>query len=153
MKIGDFIYTALAADSNMTNLIPTTKMFPSAAVKATSVPYLVYYQLSQEPTDTKGSYTTSTSAADMLISQKSPLDKVSVQISVFAAFYVDCVNAANQVRITLDRITPGTYGTNDINVQSCVFEGMTDGYEEKANDRGLFAKHMDFVVRQVVAQS
>ena len=147
MRSGAIIYPLLSAYSNLTDLIPATSMFALRAEQPTAAPYLVYREVSSIPTNTKGVTTDIT--ADPRINQRSILDVTRVQISVFATDYYNVDTMGVMVRNALDRewgAVPSPYNT-DISLDSLVFESAVDDYDDKFGDRGIYIKHLDFILR------
>ena len=147
MRSGAIIYPILSGYAALTSLIPAASMFALRAEQPTTAPYLVYREVSSIPTNTKG--ITSDITADPRINQRSILDVTRVQISVFADDYLEVENIAVRVRQALDRewgAVNSPYDT-DISLDSLVFESAVDDYDDKFGDRGIYIKHLDFILR------
>ena len=147
MRSGAIIYPILKAYASLTDLVSYTKFFAVRAKQATRSPYLVYREISTVPLNTKGD--SQDVSSDPRIRQRSILDVSRVQISVFADDYVEVENIAVEVREALDRewgSVPSPY-ENDIFVDSIVFESSVDDYDDTADDRGIYVKHLDFIIR------
>tara|TARA_R110002110_G_scaffold372294_2_gene582360 strand:- start:5892 stop:7142 length:1251 start_codon:yes stop_codon:yes gene_type:complete len=147
MRSGAIIYPILRTYGALTDLVSPAKFFAVRAKQATTSPYLVYREISTIPLNTKGDSTDNT--ADPRIQQRSILDISRVQISVFANDYLEVENIAVVVREALDR----EWGTvespyeNDIYTDSIVFESSVDDYDDDAENRGVYVKHLDFTIR------
>ena len=147
MRSGAIIFPILQAYTPLTNLIPASKFFALRAEQPTPTSYLVYREISSTPLNTTGDSIDNT--ADPRIQQRSILDISRVQISVFADTYLKVENAAVVVREALDRewgAVPTPYNL-DISVDSIVYESSVDDYDDSANNRGVYVKHLDFIIR------
>lgn len=147
MRSGAIIYPLLANFANLTSIIPASKIFAVRAEQPTTSGYIVYREVSSVPTNTKGDSTSIT--ADPRITQRSLLDITTVQISIFADNYVTVENAAVAVRQALDREWGAVNSpyTNDISLDSCVYDSCVDDYDDDFGDNGIFIKHLDFTLR------
>jgi hypothetical protein len=147
MRSGAIIYPLLRSYGSLTELVESTKFFAVRAQQPTTTPYLVYREISSVPLNTKGD--SQDNAADPRIRQRSILDTSRVQISVFGDTYLEAENIAVKVREALDR----EWGTvispyeNDIYVDSLVYESCVDDYDDDAGNRGVYVKHLDFIIR------
>ncbi len=147
MRSGAIIYPLLANYANLTSIIPASKIFAVRAEQPTTSGYIVYGEVSSVPTNTKGD--SSSITADPRITQRSLLDITTVQISIFADNYLTVENAAVAVRQALDRewgAVSSPY-TNDISLDSCVYDSCVDDYDDDFGDSGIFIKHLDFTLR------
>lgn len=147
MRSGAIIYPLLRNYGALTDLVASTSFFALRAEQSQKVPYLVYREISTVPLNTKGDSQDLTN--DPRIRQRSILDISRVQISVFADDYLEVENIAVRVRQALDRewgVVPSPY-ENDIYVDSIVFESSVDDYDDNANNRGVYVKHLDFNIR------
>ena len=147
MRSGAIIYPILKAYTPLTNEIAASKFFALRAEQPTPTSYLVYREISSTPLNTTGDSLDNT--ADPRIQQRSILDISRVQISVFADTYLKVENAAVLVREALDRewgSVPAPYNL-DISVDSIVYESSVDDYDDSANNRGVYVKHLDFIIR------
>lgn len=147
MRSGAIIYPILRTYGALTDLVASTNFFALRAQQPTSVPYLVYREISTIPLNTKGD--SQDTANDPRIRQRSIVDTSRVQISVFAQNYLDVENIAVKVREALDREwgTVNSPYENDIYVDSIVFESSVDDYDDDAANSGVFIKHLDFIIR------
>jgi len=152
MRSGAIIYPLLAAYGELTDLVSTANMYAVRAEQGASIAsdrgeYIVYREISSVPLNTTGD--TVDNAADPRIQQRSILDTNRVQISVFASDYYNLENIAVKVREALDREwgSVNTPYENDIYVDSIVFEGAVDDYDDDSGNRGIYVKHLDFVIR------
>ena len=147
MRSGAIIYPLLANYANLTSIIPSSKIFAVRAEQPTTSGYIVYREVSSVPTNTKGD--SSSITADPRITQRSLLDITTVQISIFADTYMTVENAAVAVRQALDRewgAVSSPY-TNDISLDSCVYDSCVDDYDDDFGDNGIYIKHLDFTLR------
>ena len=147
MRSGAIIYPILSTYGALTDLVASTNFFALRAQQPTSVPYLVYREISTIPLNTKGD--SQDTSNDPRIRQRSIVDTSRVQISVFAQNYLDVENIAVKVREALDREwgTVNSPYENDIYVDSIVFESSVDDYDDDAANSGVFIKHLDFIIR------
>jgi hypothetical protein len=146
MRAGAIIYPILSSFSNLTSLVAASNIFAVRASQGTNAPYIVYREISNTPTNTKG---TGDGTADPKINQRSILDVSTIQISIFANTYLELDNIAVAVRQALDRewgSVPSPYNT-DISLDSCIFDSMVDDYDDDFGDHGIYIKHMDFTLR------
>jgi hypothetical protein len=101
------------------------------------LPYIIINVLSSTPSNTKQG--------------PSPIDKVRVQINMYAANVNDVEQLSDYVRSALDY--SGTCGSpfntdGILQWQSCVFDSeQTEPYVDSANNDGVFGKSMDFIFR------
>tara|TARA_R110002012_G_scaffold191997_2_gene359655 strand:- start:172 stop:633 length:462 start_codon:yes stop_codon:yes gene_type:complete len=148
MRTGAIIYPILAGDTDLTTLVPSTKIFAVRALQQTTAPYIVYREISCVPTNTTGPDATA-DTSDPRASQRSILDVCTVQISCFAEDYLAVENIAYQVRKTLDRewgTVDAPYNT-EVYLDGCIFESCIDDYDDDFGDRGIYIKHLDFRLR------
>ena len=148
MRTGAIIYPLLSDYGELTDLVATSQMFALRAEQPTEASYLVYREVSSIPLNTKGA--SIDTAADPRILQRSILDTNRVQISVFADTYLRAEDIAVKVREALDR----EWGTvnapyDDVYVDSIVYDGAVDDYDDTAANRGWYVKHLDFIIRVV----
>ena len=147
MRTGAIIYPILANAGDLTTLVPASSIFALRAEQPTSTSYIVYREISSTPLNTKGdSINTSLNPRAL---QRSILDTNTVQISCFANTYLEVENIAVEVRNALDRewgSVPSPY-SNDIYVDSIVYDSAVDDYDNDYGDRGVYIKHLDFTIR------
>lgn len=146
MRSGAIIYPILSTYTNLTTLV--SNIFAVRVEQPTSAPYLVYREISSIPTNTNGPDATQ-DTNDPRSSQRSILDVSSVQISCFALTYLEVENIAYQVRMALDRewgTTTAPYNTQ-VYLDSAIYDGCVDDYDEKYGDNGIYIKHLDFTLR------
>lgn len=147
MRAGAIIYPLLINYAGLTALVPSNKIFALRGQQPTGGPYIVYREISSVPLNTKGDSTDT--SADPRIKQRSILDTTRVQISVFAETYLEVENIAVEVRNALDRewgAVPTPY-ENDVSLDSCVYESSVDDYDDAYGGRGIYIKHLDFMLR------
>tara|TARA_R110001583_G_scaffold41335_2_gene131595 strand:+ start:5108 stop:6280 length:1173 start_codon:yes stop_codon:yes gene_type:complete len=147
MRSGAIIYPLLTNYADLTALVPATKIFAIRGQQPTGGPYILYREISSVPLNTKGD--SISTAADPRIKQRSILDTTRVQISVFAETYLELENIAVEVRNALDRewgAVPAPY-TSQISLDSCVYESSVDDYDDDYGSRGVYIKHLDFILR------
>ncbi len=137
----------MSAYGALTDLVPAASMFALRAEQPATAPYIVYREISTVPLNTKGD--SQDTAADPRIRQRSILDTSRVQISVFADTYLDVENIAVKVREALDREWGSVNSPyeNDVSLDSLVFESSVDDFDDDAASRGLYIKHLDFILR------
>lgn len=147
MRTGAIIYPILSSYSGLVDLVAASRIFAVRAEQPTTQPYIIYRELSSVPTNTTGD--SIDTAADPRIRQRSILDIYSVRISVFADDYLTVENIAVEVREALDRewgAATSPYA-NDIALDSAVYEGCQDDYDDDYGDGGIYIKHLDFALR------
>ena len=144
MEIGIDIYNILST-SSQTALSDDIdgRIYPVKVPLAyTQVfPYLVYNTVSDVPTNTKGP-----DAAYHLPNQKSPLDTYRLQISCFGNDYNINVRIALAVRAELDRHATGQFNGGPY-IDSLVYDGVTELYEDKIQSQGVYHHAIDFIIR------
>mgnify|MGYP003649066570 CR=1 FL=1 len=147
MRSGAIIFPLLSSYANLTSLVPAAKIFAVRAEQPTGAGYLVYREISSSPTNTSGD--SSSTTADPRITQRSILDVTTIQISCFADNYLQVDNIAVAVRQALDREWGSVNApyANDIALDSCVYDGCSDDYDDDFGDRGIYIKHLDFTLR------
>ena len=131
MKIGLAIYNILANDSDVTD-ITSTRIYPNVAKQSTTFPFLVYQTTGIDPNDTKDGVST--------------VDGNSFEVLCFADTYTEAVDLAQKVRVALDRKS-GTYNT--IEVQSIQYEGSSEHFDVKGDNRGIYVQSLSFDLRQI----
>ena len=99
MEIGKSIYNILAANTNVSNLVGT-RIFPNVAPQTTAFPFIIYDVTGVQPNDTKDGVST--------------LDTNDIMISCYSETYSEASDLAQKIRIAMDRIPEGTYGTEQI---------------------------------------
>ena len=141
MDVGKALISILNSDSAVTGLIGTMdqnmRCFPSADTLSianatsgggtTTVPYLIYHIVSNEPNNTKN--------------YKSLYDYVTVQISVYDSGYADLQNLVGIVRNALE-YKSGTF--NSVMIDKIFFQGGSSAYDDNAGMNGLYQYNMDF---------
>lgn len=147
MRVGAVIYPILSGYTPLTDLLPATKMFAVRGQLETKAPYLVYREISSTPLNTKGNSTDT--AADPRIYQRSILDVSRVQISAFADNYLKVENIAVMIREALDREWGAVVSpyTNDIFVDSIVYDNCNDDFDDDYGQDGIYMKHLEFTLR------
>ncbi len=146
MRSGAILYPILSTYANLTALV--SNVFAVRVEQPSSAPYLVYRELSSTPTNTNGPDATQ-DTSDPRASQRSILDVTTVRISCFALTYLEVENIGYQVRMALDREWGATTTPYDTQVylDSAVYDGCVDDYDEKYGDNGIYIKHLDFTLR------
>ena len=76
MRAGAIIYPILSSFSNLTSLVAASNIFAVRASQGTNAPYIVYREISNTPTNTKG---TGDGTADPKINQRSILDVSTIK--------------------------------------------------------------------------
>lgn len=124
------IYGILSANATVAGFVGT-KIYPVRTPQAKALPYIVFNQLSIDPSDNK--------------SLVSKLDTVYFNVAVFANDYdtgtANILTISAAVRTALDRVS-GTYST--VNCQSIRYEDEADGYDEGAK---CYIREMRFKLR------
>ena len=131
MKIGLAIYNILANDSDVAAIV-STRIYPNVAKQSTTFPFLVYQTTGIDPNDTKDGVST--------------VDGNSFEVLCFADTYTEAVDLAQKVRVALDRKS-GTYNT--IEVQSIQYEGSSEHFDVKGDNRGIYVQSLSFDLRQI----
>ena len=127
--ISTAIYSLLYADTSIRQLV-YTRIYPEKAAQGDAMPYIVYSQISQTPTDSKTNGT--------------GFDRYRVQVTAVAESYTTCETLGGLIRTALDRKT-GTYGS--LVVTQIVYEDTNDipfGLQEDSIQ--LYGRAVDFIV-------
>ena len=132
MQIGKSIYNILSSDTTITNIV-STRIFPNVAPQTTAFPFIIYDVTGVTPNDTKEGPST--------------LDTNDVMISCYCETYNEASDLAQKIRVAMDRINEGTYGSEQI--QSSQFKSYNDLFDDTSGDSGIFRKSMDFEIRQI----
>lgn len=126
------IYNVLSNDANVTGI--TSNIFPIVAPEQTNFPCVVYYVTGVMPHDTK--------------SGPSTVDHMFVTIDCYAedtqaaSGYQTASNLGEYIRTALDRLTPATYATIDID--GVQFIDADSGFDKQSD---VYVVSMDFKVR------
>ena len=145
MYSGAVIFPLLAASSELTALVPSTKIFAVRVQQPTDIPYIVYREIATVPLNTKGDSTDV--GANPREKQRTILDTLTVSVSIFSERYDKVESIAIAVRNALDRYHTTSSFSNRISVDSIVFESAVDDYDEDYGDHGCYIKHLDFTIR------
>ena len=149
-NIGITIYTKLSTTSAITAIVGT-RIYPNVAPlsAAQTFPYLVYNIISSTPTNTKGNKDQGNAVIGGPQNQKSPLDIMNVQVSVFSDNIQQASDLSAAVRKSLDRgIGSGfSVGTGGPTIDSIVYDGMRSMYEKDILPNGVFHIAQDYAIR------
>ena len=113
--IGDVIYSLLSNDATVSSIVGV-KIYPSMALQEIALPYIVYDESNNQPTNTKDG--------------KSELDVVSYDIEIYAENPSDLSSLAYAVRNCLDRYT-GIIGGKRIDSVKYVTENSGYSLEDR----------------------
>jgi hypothetical protein len=113
--IGDVIYSLLSNDATVSGIVGV-KIFPSIALQEIALPYIVYEESNNQPTNTKDG--------------KSELDVVSYDIEIYAENPSDLSSLSYAVRNCLDRYT-GIIGGKRIDSVKYVSENSGYSLEDR----------------------
>lgn len=113
--IGDVIYSLLSNDATVSGIVGV-KIFPSIALQEIALPYIVYEESNNQPTNTKDG--------------KSELDVVSYDIEIYAENPSDLSSLSYAVRNCLDRYT-GIIGGKRIDSIKYVSENTGYSLEDR----------------------
>ena len=61
--------------------------------------------------------------------------------------YSEASDLAQKIRVAMDRIPEGTYGSEQI--QSSQFQSYNDIFDDTSGDAGIYRKALDFQIRQI----
>lgn len=149
-NIGITIYTKLSTTASITALVGT-RIFPNVAPLklAQTFPYLVYRIISSTPTNTKGNKDQGNAVIGGPQNQKSPLDVMNVQISIFSNNMEQCGTLSALVRESLDRGVGSGFsiGTGGPTIDSIVYDGMNSMYENDIRPSGVFHIAQNYSIR------
>ena len=132
MEIGKAIYSILSINPNISGLVGT-RIFPNVAPQTTTLPFIIYDVTGVQPNDTKDGVST--------------LDTNDVMISCYSETYTEASTLAQNIRVAMDRIPEGTYGSEQI--QSSQFQSYNDIFDDTSGDAGVYRKALDFQIRQI----
>lgn len=107
--VGKAIYTVLTSDATLAALV-SNRVYPATVPARASIPYVVYTQVGNAPTDDKDG--------------PSALDSVMIQVDAYASNKTDSVTITERVRVLLDRLNNQVSG---VNIDSVIFDGENDG--------------------------
>ena len=108
------------------------RIYPAQAPQGINVssPYVVLNTISTTPTNTK--------------QQASTLDRVRIQVSIFANSYSNMSTQAKRIRESLENvINQDVLGDGTI-TQCSTFEGQVDGIDSGAGLDGVYYIHQDY---------
>ena len=149
-NIGITIYTKLSTTAAITALVGQ-RIYPNVAPlsAAQTFPYLVYSIVSSTPTNTKGNKDQGNAVIGGPQNQKSPLDIMNVQVSIFSGNIEESSTLSALVRATLDRgIGSGfSIGTGGPTIDSIIYDGMRSMYESDILPSGVFHIAQDYIIR------
>jgi hypothetical protein len=138
-NIGSAIYDILSNDAEVDSIYGD-KIGPSNNLyDTTDYPRIVYTITDINPSNAKG------------INGSSKLDVIRVELALFNLQYSELITGQEYVRDALDYISEGTYpnsGTNQINLQSCSFIGMSQDFIEDFGENGIYVGYLEFQFRQ-----
>lgn len=124
--LGKCIYNILSNDANVSALVGT-KIYPSMAIEDIAYPYIVYEQISNDPTNDKDGVST--------------LDVVNFDVEIFTKTPQTIATLSGYVRDALDRYSGTVEGEI---IQSITFMSEGSGYSD--TDR-VFMKIFNINIR------
>ena len=124
--IEDVLYSLLKNDATVAGLVGD-KIYPYMADENISLPYIVYEETGNEPTNTKQGI--------------SDLDTISVNVESYAGSVLDLNTLRAAVRLKLERFK-GIVGTK--NIDTITFRGESNGYS--LEDR-IYLNIQQFTIR------
>ena len=109
-----------------------SRIYPSQAPQGNNVtsPYAILNTISTTPVNTK--------------QEASTLDRVRIQVSVFADTYAKISEATEQVRTALENVLNTDVLSDGTIVQCSTFEGQVDGIDSGAGLDGVYYIHQDY---------
>ena len=110
----------------------SSRIYPSQAPQGINVttPFVVMNTISTTPTNTK--------------KEASTLDRVRVQISIFAKSFSNISTQAARIRTALENIINEDVLLDGTIVQCSTFEGQVDGIDSGAGLDGVYYIHQDY---------
>ena len=155
-KIGATIFNLLSNDATVVDMV-SSRIFPNItpAGSANLFPYIVYFVVSSEATDTKGSLANPGLVIPTIKTKnrRSPLDIVTLQISMFSVNYSEAVDLALAVRNALDNVVDsgGQPTTNGPKIDSIIFESENSEYEKDILPEGVHHISHDYKIRIITS--
>lgn len=155
-KIGATIFHLLSNDANVVDMV-SSRIFPNIAPagSANLFPYIVYFLVSSEATDTKGSLANPGLAipTSKTKNRRSPLDIMTLQISMFSVNYSEAVDLAVAVRNALDNVVDSGEQptTNGPKIDSLIFESENSEYEKDILPDGVHHISQDYKIRIITS--
>jgi len=133
MKIGLAIYNILynSGSGDVFDLVGS-RIYPNVATQKSAFPFIVYTVTGVDPNDTKDGVST--------------VDGNSFMVLCYSETYTQVADLAQKVRVALDRKS-GTYNT--IEVQSIQYEGSSEHFDVKGDNRGIYVQSLSFDLRQI----
>ena len=129
MEIGKAIYNILSGTLAISNKVGT-KIFPNVATQSESFPFIIYDVQSDSPEDTKDGVAN--------------LDITNMMVSAYSDTYSNATEIGSSIRDALDRYS-GT--VNGVVINTIVFEGYNDAFDDMSGRDGIYRKSLDFKIR------
>lgn len=126
--VGKAVYSILSGNATVAALV-STRIYPRTAAQNASLPYVTYFIVSVNPTDTKD--------------RPSPVDAIRVQVDCYATTYAGAEALNGAVRDALDNYTIGTT-VGGIKTDGIKYETENDALEEEVD---IFRKSADYSIR------
>jgi len=129
MDIGKAIYNILSEDVAVAAKVDT-RIFPNVATQSIGFPFIIYDVQSDSPEDTKDGVAN--------------LDITNIMGSAYSDSYSTSTQIGGSIRTALDRYT----GTNSgVVINTIVFEGYNDAFDDMSGSDGIYRKSLDFKIR------
>lgn len=135
MNIGKLVYSLLSNYSAVSTAVTSgglTRITASIMAQDVAMPFITYQTISINPNDTKDGV--------------SQFDQYRVQVNVVYAYgsnaYDTAQTLAENVRLCLDRATPGTY--NGVQLHNSTFINQRDDFSLSSSERGAFMITQDY---------
>tara|TARA_R100000742_G_C4279648_1_gene104977 strand:+ start:8168 stop:9364 length:1197 start_codon:yes stop_codon:yes gene_type:complete len=155
-NIGATIYHLLSNDATVAGVVGT-RIYPNVApllnASTPMAPYIVYHLISTEPTNTKGSLANPGDSTALLRTKnrRSPLDILTIQISMYHRSYSDIATLSAAVRDALDNVVDSGVQPDPVGpvIDSMIFDSMNTQFEKDIAPEGVYHISHDYVVRVI----
>ena len=129
MDIGKAIYNILSEYVPLAARVDT-RIFPNVATQSVAFPFIIYDVQSDSPEDTKDGVAN--------------LDITNMMVSAYSDTYLSATQIGGLIRDALDRYS-GT--VNGVVINTIVFEGYNDAFDDMSGRDGIYRKSLDFKIR------
>jgi len=129
--IGNILFTLLNANSNITAIV-AERIYAVQIPQLKPFPAIVFNQISNTPTNTKGADGAST------------MDAIRVQVTCIGADYTQLELLASYVRVALDyKFMQTVVGTFVYNIS---FQSENQAFDEGSGTDGVYLKYQDYLL-------
>ena len=136
MNLGKAIYFILSNDSDLSTA--GVDIFPVMAKETNPFPFLTYEINQDDPVQTKDGTST--------------MGVYRLECLVFDEEYNDLCTISGYVKTALERVPTYPSSTyNGVVLQSIEFDTISDDYDDKSGERGVYRQRLVFTIRQIIS--